>query len=170
MSAQNLLIVLALAGFLLLMAEIFVPGMILGVLGLACLAGAVLIGYSVFGAVGGTVLAGGLGLVVLVGFVIWMNIFPRTGIGRRLMLPNQLVRGASTPGREAGSASMVGSEGEALTTLRPAGIARINGQRMDVVAEADFIARGTPIRVVQHDGMRVIVRAAPADTDQSPSS
>jgi membrane-bound serine protease (ClpP class) len=43
--------------------------------------------------------------------------------------------------------------------LRPSGAAVINDKRVDVVTEGPFIDRGTPVRVVAVEGMRVVVRS-----------
>jgi membrane-bound serine protease (ClpP class) len=51
----------------------------------------------------------------------------------------------------------VGKEGTAVSTLRPAGIALINNQRVDVVSEGGYIEQGTSIRVLEINGPRVIV-------------
>jgi membrane-bound serine protease (ClpP class) len=48
--------------------------------------------------------------------------------------------------------------GTALTPLRPAGTAVIDGKRVDVVTEGQMIERGTPVRVIAVEGMRVVVR------------
>ena len=45
-----------------------------------------------------------------------------------------------------------------VTTLRPAGIAKINGNLVDVVTEGDFIDAGSPIVVLRVVGGRNIVR------------
>lgn len=44
---------------------------------------------------------------------------------------------------------LAGKEGVAHTTLRPAGIAKINGNLVDVVMEGDFIDAGSPIVVLR---------------------
>jgi len=43
--------------------------------------------------------------------------------------------------------------------LRPSGTAVINGKRIDVVTEGPFVERGSPIKVVEVEGARVVVRA-----------
>ena len=53
---------------------------------------------------------------------------------------------------------LAGKEGVAHTTLRPAGIAKINGNLVDVVTEGDFIDAGSPIVVLRVVGGRNIVR------------
>jgi len=53
---------------------------------------------------------------------------------------------------------LLGAEGIAMTTLRPAGTAEINGKRVDVVTDSEYIEHGKPILVTAVEGMRVVVR------------
>jgi membrane-bound serine protease (ClpP class) len=53
---------------------------------------------------------------------------------------------------------VLGSNGEAITNLRPAGTAWINGKRYDVVSRGEFIDKGSKIEVVLVDGNRVVVK------------
>jgi len=55
---------------------------------------------------------------------------------------------------------LVGKRGKALSTLRPAGRAEIDGEPLDVVTDGDFIAEGEPVEVAAVHGNRVIVRRA----------
>jgi membrane-bound serine protease (ClpP class) len=55
--------------------------------------------------------------------------------------------------------SLIGLEGRALSPLRPAGSAEFGGQRLDVITRGDYLAGGTPIRVVESHGSRIIVEA-----------
>ncbi len=52
----------------------------------------------------------------------------------------------------------LGKNGLAATVLRPAGSALINGEKVDVVTEGEFIESGTPVEVVRIEGVRVVVR------------
>ncbi len=54
--------------------------------------------------------------------------------------------------------SLVGHTGVALSDLRPAGVARIDGQRIDVVTEGGWIASGEPVEVLSDEGYRRLVR------------
>lgn len=56
---------------------------------------------------------------------------------------------------------LVGKPGVALSELRPAGMAEIEGERVDVITEGDWMAAGTPIVVVKAEAMRLVVRRAP---------
>jgi membrane-bound ClpP family serine protease len=51
----------------------------------------------------------------------------------------------------------LGKRGVALTLLRPAGSALIDGQRVDVVSDGSFIPKDSPIEVIAVEGTRVIV-------------
>jgi len=54
---------------------------------------------------------------------------------------------------------LAGRTGTAVSFLRPAGIATIDAKRVDVLTAGEFIAQGTPIRVVRVEGARVFVEA-----------
>ncbi|MEX1119518.1 MAG: NfeD family protein [Terrimicrobiaceae bacterium] len=156
MTPTNTIVVLSLVGFLLLASEVFVPGMILGILGALCLAGAITFSYIEFGAYVGTITLVCILGAAFVGFIGWMMAFPHTAIGRRLMLKQNLERGVGE--KERPTQSLVGQTGRAITPLRPAGTALINGQKVDVVAESIFVPQDSPIVVVLQEGMRVVVR------------
>ena len=55
---------------------------------------------------------------------------------------------------------LVGKAGVALTDLRPAGVATVEGERIDVVTEGEYIGSGDRIEVLRADGYRHVVRAA----------
>jgi membrane-bound serine protease (ClpP class) len=54
---------------------------------------------------------------------------------------------------------LVGMVGIALTDLRPAGAGRFGDERIDVVSDANWIAAGSPIRIVRSDGYRHVVQS-----------
>lgn len=53
---------------------------------------------------------------------------------------------------------LIGQEGIALTTLRPAGTAEFNGKRYDVVADWEYIEQGSKIVVLRVEGVKVVVK------------
>ncbi|MDD3605014.1 MAG: NfeD family protein [Kiritimatiellae bacterium] len=150
-----LFLTLLFCGFLLLAVEIFVPGGVLGTLGAVALFGAVISAFAVFGPQTGFLVAILMLILMAVGLVLWIRIFPNTPIGRALTLSKD---GQSFKLDSEASPPLVGAEGSAQTDLRPAGIAVINGRRMDVVAEGEWIAAGTPVRVISAKGNHVTVR------------
>ena len=149
------IVVLIIVGFLMLAAEVFVPGMVLGLLGGLCLSGAVIVAFMYYDAVTGSIVFAGVCVFTVAGFLAWMAAFPHTAIGRRIMLQKSHAKGV---GERASPSELLGAQGRSLTPLRPAGTAFIDGMKVDVVAESDFIARDEPIVVVREEGLRIVVR------------
>lgn len=58
--------------------------------------------------------------------------------------------------------SLVGALGTAETALRPAGTAVFGERRIDVITRGEFLDAGTPVRVVEAKGNRIVVEAQPA--------
>lgn len=56
-------------------------------------------------------------------------------------------------------AELLGKEGVTITALRPAGAVELEGDRIDVVTEGEFLASGVKVRVIGMDGTRIMVRA-----------
>ena len=52
---------------------------------------------------------------------------------------------------------LVGKEGRTLSTLRPAGVAEIGDDRVDVVTDSEYIDAGVAVRVIEVEGNRVVV-------------
>jgi membrane-bound serine protease (ClpP class) len=147
------IIVLVVIGFLMIAAEVFVPGLVLGTLGGLCLIGSVVLCYVSYGPLLGTVAFASLAVLSILGFFLWLRLFPHTPLGKRMMLNQSLASRNSLP-----IADLIGETGEAVTPLRPAGTAIIQGRRMDVVAESGLIDSGQKITVVSQEGIRIVVR------------
>jgi membrane-bound serine protease (ClpP class) len=153
------------AGLILLVIEIFVtPGFgATGVLGLAALVGG--LGLSLVGA-GATwhvvvtalgQVAGSLLLAIAVSLVV-LRFLPRLPFGRRLVLETELTVQEGFASAPETDRAWLGKRGMAATTLRPAGIADIEGERVDVVSDGEFIDVGELLTVVRVDGNRIVVR------------
>ena len=148
-------VILLLIGLFLLGAEIYLPGGVIGVIGVLALIGAVVAGFFAFGTQGGFFSA--VAIIVLSGIciVLWIKYFPRTAMGKRLTLSKDGKPFRSSPEEFQ---NLVDKEGVSQSPLRPSGIALVDGRRIDVVAEGDWISAGARIRVVAVEGNRVIVR------------
>ncbi len=149
---MTLIITLLVLGAVLLFLETLLPGMVAGIIGFICLLAAITLGYQDFGAQTGNILVA----IVLVGLVsgvfIWLKFFPESRIARKFISQ----RAVGDLGVE--KPELLNATGEALTQLRPSGVARINGQRVDVVTEGGLIERGAKLKVVAVEGSRVVVR------------
>ena len=146
-------VTLIVVGAALLLLETILPGMIAGIIGFGCLAAGVITGYLNFD----TRTANLILLLVVVGLIAgtlcWLKFFPGSRIAK-VFISQKTVGDIGTEKPE-----LLSQTGTALTNLRPSGTAIINGRRVDVVTEGPLIERGTPIKVVAVEGMRVVVRA-----------
>lgn len=158
-------VILLAAGILLVLAEAFVfPGFgVAGVLGALAIIASIFL--SLIGALpttGDLLTAAGViaGAMVIVGITAYQLIrqLPHDRRAQRILLQ-------TTTSREAGyeasrrRSELVGSEGVALTDLRPSGTAVIGDERLDVVSDGAFVPAGTPVRVIRSDGYRHVIRS-----------
>src|SRR5689334_9719934 len=149
---MGLVLTLLLVGAVLLILEIYLPGLVAGILGLLCLLGGVVAGYYEFGAERGTWLLMGVTVALVAGFGGWLWLFPRSQVGRAF-ISHQVVGEIGTERPD-----LVGQSGVAFTQLRPSGTALIQGHRVDVVTEGGLVEKGAALKVVAVEGMRVVVR------------
>ncbi len=149
-----LIVTLLVIGAVLLLLETILPGLIAGILGVCCLIAGVVLSYMKFGLKTGNMVLFGVMAGLVVGTMIWLRFFPESRVARPF-----ISQGAIGTVR-ADKPELLNQTGTAHTDLRPAGTAVINGKRVDVVSEGGMIAKGTSIKVVQIEGLRVVVRAA----------
>jgi len=142
-----LILVLYMAGLALIVAEAFLPGLVIGLIGTGLIATSVIFGFRHHWALG----AGQILLAMIVGPAAFV-----AGI-KRMTLKSTLEGGASFA---VDYSTLAGKAGEALTDLRPGGMAALEGRRVDVVTNGELVPRGTPVTVVKVEGNRVVVRAA----------
>jgi len=160
-------ILMFIVGIALILLEIFViPGF-----GIAGISGIILVFASLFfSLVGGdpfldfelvsrAIIQLSLSLVIaLVLIFVLAKYLPKTSVFNKFVLS---VSEKSADGFSSHSFAedLIGAEGIALTTLRPAGTAEINGRRVDVMTESEYVEKGEKIKVLAVDGIRVLVKA-----------
>lgn len=148
--------VLTLIGLGFVLAEVFFPS--LGLFGL--IAGGLILAADL-AAFGEGQTTGWIFVViqvVAIPTVIWLGFkaLPHLSFGRRMLLTGPVTQ--PTPGLPDLEA-LEGKAGVALTDLRPGGMARIENERVSVVAIGGVVEQGTNIVVVAVDGPEVRVRA-----------
>ena len=154
------IILLVILGIITIGLEFFLPGGILGVLGIGVMIVAIVLGFTHFGASVGLALSAGVIVTVAASLTFWMKNFERIGIGKKLML-NESVADDEVL---AGMQELLHQEGVAKTDLRPAGKVQMGTRRIDVVAEHGLIEEGESVKVVKVEGMRIVVRRIQPDT------
>ncbi len=98
--------------------------------------------------------------------IVLAKFLPRTNMFKKFVLS---VEEKSEEGFVSHSTSeeLVGKTGKALTDLRPSGTAEIDGKRVDVVTDSEFIEKGSRIEVVEVEGIRVVVKEIKKTPDEN---
>jgi membrane-bound serine protease (ClpP class) len=159
-------ILMFVAGLALLLLEIFViPGF-----GVAGISGIILIIASIFLSMLGAdpfldfdavsmaiikLTVGFLAAIILI--FLLARFLPKSNFFKKFILSEEEKATEGYTSR-TNLSELLGVEGVAVTTLRPAGTAEINGKRIDVVTDSEYIEHGKPIIVTAVEGMRIVVR------------
>ncbi|MEL6443118.1 MAG: NfeD family protein [Bacteroidota bacterium] len=169
-------IVLFSVGVLLLFAEIFVvPGFgVAGILGIVCTVGALFAALvpnvgldfpdGLAMARASATLAATLVLLVALAFSLGRMLPTSKRFGALVLNPELTAAEGYTSA--ASDDGLLGLTGRTLTGLRPAGVAELGSQRVQVVSQGTFIDEGVEVEVVSVRGARVevkpVVRETPA--------
>ncbi|RDW21763.1 NfeD family protein [Oceanobacillus chungangensis] len=149
-------IILLVLGIILVILEFFIPGGIVGFLGIAAILGSLFLsGYSISHMVMSVAIA--FIVAIIAGVILFRKIGLDKGVFRHVILRDQ----TSTELGYVSSVSrleLIGLVGVAVTPLRPSGIGLFNGERVDIVTEGGLIEKDKPIKVIKVEGNRVVVR------------
>lgn len=159
-------ILLIFIGLGLIALEVYVvPGLgVVGFTGGGAIIAGVIYAFVMHGATGGVFAA--LGSVALGGgmfYLMW-----ESGAWDRFILAADLRRDTDADAREHDARSRyLGRPAVAITPLRPGGIVEIDGERVEVQTEGEFIASGSVVRIVAMDRRRFFVRLSDAPDVES---
>jgi membrane-bound serine protease (ClpP class) len=148
------ILILCIVGILAILAELVLPGGILGVLGALCLIGAVIATFVSYGATAGTIAFGVLVVAGLITLNLWMRLFHRLPFTKQLILNDAVGVDQALQDRQ----TLTGHTGIALTDLVPSGRGEFDGEKIDIVTEGPSIERGAKVEIVETRGPSIIVR------------
>ncbi|EIL86121.1 yqeZ [Bacillus sp. M 2-6] len=147
---------LFLAGIVLIILELFLPGGIVGVIGLICVV------VSLFLAAGSfTEMA--ISILIATAVSIIAVILLTKVLGKRMKFFKKFILTDST-NKESGYVSnetrddLVGQIAVTATALRPSGTIVFGDERIDVVSEGAFIDKDEQVKIVKAEGSRIVVR------------
>jgi membrane-bound serine protease (ClpP class) len=154
--SNGLVVALAIAGVLGILFELHVvPGHgVAGILGVILLGTAVVLSFG-FGLFLGAAQALSIAIVLtVVAFVLFTRFFPGSAFFRKITF-------SGTQGADYVASrdfrDLLGQSGFATSLLRPAGVATIDGRRVDVLTEGEFVSAGSPVIVTRVEGARIFV-------------
>ncbi len=153
------ILLLFIFGIVLLVLDLFVPGIILSTAGtLAFLAGTAR-AFTEYG-IGGGLLAFAIGAVLLtVALYIEYWVLPKTRIGKKFFLHAAVDGTSQAP--LAQSSALSGREAMALTPLMPSGQIEIDGQRYEALSLDGHVAMGARLKVTGQQNFSLTVTKLP---------
>jgi membrane-bound serine protease (ClpP class) len=150
-------LILFVIGIILIIAEFFLPGGIIGLIGFAAVLGSFFLAAD-------NVVHMGISLIIALLISIIVSIYMIKVLGRKMSIFRKIILTDST-NTEKGYVSnvnrtdLIGEKGITLTQLRPAGKIMIADEIIDAVSEGAFIQKGQQVKVVKVEGSRIVVRA-----------
>jgi membrane-bound serine protease (ClpP class) len=156
-------IILFVAGIILILSEFFLPGGIMGILGVLLIVASTVTGVIAYPEYALLIVVGEiLGLVS--GILFGLFLITKTRLQDALVLGDTLSADDGYTG-PAQDPALVGKIGVAHTALRPAGTVMLDDARIDAVSDGTFIDMGSKVRVIQVEGYRVVVENAESESD-----
>ncbi len=151
------LAILFTVGVVLLVTEIFIPEFgVLGLTGIAAMFASIYLAAPTHIVAIRSIIITAVAMIATI--VILVRLGHRFTLWRHLLLGDEISteRGYIS---QKDSRDLVGKRGVTRNTLRPSGAAEIDGERLDVVSEGEFIPRDTEVEVTHVQGRRIVVRA-----------
>jgi len=154
-----LVILLALAGVGLIISEVFIPGGIIGTIGMLALVGSIVLAVMHFSTEGIIATVFLIPIAAITAWLLALRVLPKTRLGKNVFLSTTQEGVSVLADSGEAYAKYIGKRGVAQSYLRPAGVADIEGARVDVVTEGEYLAAGTPVEVLRLEGNHLLVRA-----------
>lgn len=145
------IIALYASGLIVIVVEMFIPGMIIGICGVGCVIVSVIWAYRLESHVLGHVLL----IITLISFPLLVFLWFK-------VISTKFSISASEVGFKSAKGDLdklLSAEGTTVTTLHPSGIANIGGKRVDVITTGEMIQKNARIRVIEVKGNRVVVKS-----------
>lgn len=145
------------AGFVLVVIEIYIPGFgAPGIAGILLLAGGIYFAHP--SPLGAVIMALAILALLCIALLTGLHSASTGRLSKsRLVLRDVATQPEPASGKE--SACCAGREGRTCTALRPVGTAEIDGAKLSVVSDGEYIPAGVNIVVDRVDGSRIVVRA-----------
>ena len=146
-------------GILMFIVEMFTPGFgVAGGLGIASFAAIIVMQFLANSVTSALIVTAVLVLLLAVIVVLFLRSVQKGAISRSKLINTTAVEGESSPVVKEKGKDLVGKTGTAVTALRPAGIAKIDGERLSVSTYGNFIDAGKEVTVAAVEGLNVFVK------------
>ena len=150
------ILLIFIGGIALIGLEMFIPGGIVGTVGVVTLVYAIIyVNKSTYY----------IAFILIISLILAVILYyvNRNVFHKKLMFLDRLVLNDSISTKDGYVASesrleLLGQKLIAYTDLRPAGVAVLENEKLDVVTDGDFVEKGNKIEVIRVEGMRIVVK------------
>lgn len=144
---------------LMFIVEMFTPGFgVAGGLGILSFAAIIVMQFLANSITAALIVTAILLALLAVIIVLFIRSFQKGALSRSRIVNTTAVEGESSPVNKEKGLDLVGKTGVAVTALRPAGIAEVEGVRRNVSTYGNFIEAGKEVTVVAVEGLNVFVK------------
>nr|WP_090233149.1 nodulation protein NfeD [Lentibacillus halodurans] len=150
-------IILLILGAGLIIAELFLPGGIAGLIGVGAIIGSLVMSGEDLGHMAMSISIA-LIVTIIAATILFKTMGGDKGFFRRMVLTDRTSNELGYVSSE-NRLELIGLEGRTVTPLRPSGSALFGDERLDVVTEGGFIEKDQLVKVVKVEGVRIVVRA-----------
>ena len=148
-----LTLTLVIAGLILLILEIFLPGGILGALAYLCFLSGTIMAYGISANFGHSILLFSISSVLFSLYYTFIY-FQKTKIGKKLTLNTATERLDIYDEK----LELKGLIGRTVTDIRPGGMVLVGGKRYDALSSGEPISAGKKVVVFEVEGNNIYIR------------
>lgn len=146
--------ILVLIGLILITLEVlFLPGLIVGILGGLLILSAIIYSTITLGFQAGIITVIG-SLLAAIGMFL---IFKKLKVWNRFILQNEQKASIKDASNFAYN-KLIGKRGIALTDLKPSGFIIIDDKKIDVQTSGEFIPKNSIVEIISVEGIKIVVK------------
>ncbi len=93
---------------------------------------------------------------------------PKSRAFHRLVLDSSTSRDEGFQAAAEDTSPLVGEEGVATSDLHPSGSGRFGDRYLDIISRGEYVKRGTPIRIAEAHGNRLVVEPVDTPSEEPP--
>ncbi|WP_442852175.1 NfeD family protein [Staphylococcus sp. E463] len=153
----NILSVILFAiGVLFVIIELFIVGAVIGIIGIILISiSIVMLGNNLLLMLGNVIVAL---ILSIIEWVVLVKIFKKNipFLDKVILKDSTNVESGFTSHDDR--SHLVGKTAQTVTDLRPAGIIKLDDERIDAVSDGTFILRNRQVKILEVEGTRVVVR------------
>ena len=150
-------IILAVIGLASILLEFFIPAFgLIGAIGAGSIIAGIVLAFKVSSTAGSVLLISSLILIPVL-MMIFFRLFPKTFIGKKLILHRVFNREDGFESSQADYSGLKGKTGTVASDLRPSGTIIVDNTKYNAVSSGEYIEKSKVITVIKTEGSKITV-------------